>query len=94
MYNVLSKFMKGAHGKEVGKVFDYFSKIGVAAIKAKGSFKIGDKIRIKGHTTDFEQTVDSMQTENSPVEKAKKGDDIGIKVKDRVRKNDIIYLVE
>ena len=81
-------------GKEVGRIFDYFSKVGVAAIKATGSFKIGDKIRIKGHTTDFEQKVDSMQSDNAPVEKAKKGDDIGIKVKDRVRKNDMIYLVE
>ena len=86
--------MEEKPGKEVGKVFDYFSKVSVAAIKVKGSFKVGDKIRIKGHTTDFEQTVDSMQTEKTPVEKAKKGDDIGIKVKDRVRKNDVIYLVE
>ena len=81
-------------GKEVGEVFDYFSKIGVAAIKATGSFKTGDKIRIKGSTTDFEQTVDSIQSNNSPVEEVKKGDDIGIKVSDRVRKHDKVYLVE
>jgi len=86
--------MEKASGKGVGKVFDYFSRIGVAAIKATGGLKIGDKIRIKGNTTDFEQRVESMQAENSPIEKAKKGDDIGIKVKDRVRKNDIVYLVE
>ena len=94
MYIIPLRIMGETLGKEVGRVFDYFSRIGVAAIKVEGSFKIGDKIRIKGHTTDFEQTVSSMQSENSPVEKAKKGDDIGIKVKDRVRKNDIVYLVK
>jgi len=80
--------------KPVAEVFDYFSNIGVAAVKATGPFKIGDKIRIKGHTTDFEQTVSSIQTDNTPIEKVKKGDDIGIKVSDRVRKHDKIYLVK
>jgi len=81
-------------GKEVGVVFDYFSKVGVAAIKTSAKLKVGDKIRIKGHTTDFEQTVDSMQSNNKPVESASKGGDVGIKVSDRVRKHDKVYLVE
>ena len=80
--------------KEIGKIFSYFSHIGVAAIKIKSPLKVGDKIHIKGHTTDFEQTVESMQIEHKEVEKAKKGDDLGIKVKDRVRPNDKIYLVK
>jgi len=54
---------------------------------------VGDKIHIKGHTTDFEQVVESMQIENRPVEEAKAGDDVGIKVKERVRPNDTVYRV-
>ncbi len=80
--------------KEIGKVFIYFSKAGVAAIKLTGNLNIGDKIHIKGHTTDFEQKVDSMQIDNKPIKVAKSGDDIGIKVSDKVRPNDTVFLVE
>ena len=81
-----------ADKKEIGVVSDFFAKINVAAIKLSGALKTGDKIHIKGHTTDFEQAVDSMQIHNKAVEKAKKGDEIGIKVKDRVRRNDKVFL--
>jgi len=77
--------------KEVGEIFSYYSQIGVAAVKLTGTLKKGDKIRIKGHTTNFEQTADSMQIEHKKVESAKKGDDLGIKVVDRVRPGDKIY---
>ena len=77
--------------KEIGKIFSYFSKVSVAAIKLTGDLKVGDTIHIKGATTDFNQKVASMQTENKVIESAKKGDDIGIKVKDRVRPNDKVY---
>jgi len=80
--------------EEVGKVAGYFAQIGVAAIDiTKGSLKVGDKIHIKGHTTDFEQTVDSLQVEHQNVSEAKPGDSIGIKVQDRVRDHDIVYKV-
>ena len=77
--------------KEVGKVFAYYSKIEEAAIKLTEELRVGDKIAVKGATTDFEQVVSSMQSEHKKVEKAKKGDSIGIKVKDKVRPNDIVY---
>ena len=78
--------------EEIGKVASYFSKIGVAAIDiTKGALKVGDKIHIKGHTTDIEQDVDSIQIEHQSVPEAKPGDSIGIKVKDRVRDHDIVY---
>ena len=77
--------------KEIGKVFSYFTKIGVAAIKLTAGLKKGDTLHIKGHTTDFKQKVDSIQIEKKVVDSAKKGDDIGIKVKDRVRPGDKIY---
>tara|TARA_Y100000034_G_C6854791_1_gene388265 strand:- start:524 stop:775 length:252 start_codon:yes stop_codon:yes gene_type:complete len=79
--------------KEIGEVFSYYSKIGVAAIKITAPLKKGDKIHIKGNTTDFEQTLDSMQVDHSDVDSAKKGADLGIKVIDRVRPGDKIYKV-
>ena len=79
--------------KEIGEIFSYYEKIGVAAIRLTSGLKMGDKIKIKGHTTDFEQEVDSMQVEHKKIEKAKTGDEIGIKVNERVRKGDRVYKV-
>jgi len=78
--------------KKVGEIAHYFGKIMVAAIKVKAEIKVGDTLHIKGHTTDFEQVVDSMQIEHESIPKAKKGDDIGIKVKDHVREGDEVFL--
>ena len=81
-------------GEEVGKVFQYFAKVGVAAIKiTSGSIKVGDMIRIKGTTTDFTQPVESMEIDRQKVDSAGVGQEIGILVKDRVRPNDIVYKV-
>ena len=79
--------------KEIGEVSSYFSHVGVAAIKLSGKLKVGDKIHVKGHTTDFELKVASMQIENKAVKEAKKGDHIGIKVPEKVRKKDKVYIV-
>ena len=79
--------------KEIGIVSSYFSHIGVAAIKLSGKNKIGEKIHIKGTTTDFETKVKEMQIEHKSVKEAKKGDHIGIKVPDKVRPNDKVFLV-
>ncbi|MFH1710167.1 MAG: translation elongation factor-like protein [bacterium] len=78
--------------KKIGEIAHYFGKIGVAAIKMKSGLNVGDTIHIKGHTTDFEQVVDSIQIEHQSIPKAKKGDDIGIKVKDHVREGDEVFL--
>ncbi|MEK6934261.1 MAG: EF-Tu/IF-2/RF-3 family GTPase [Nanoarchaeota archaeon] len=83
-----------AEEKEIGEIFSFYSDIDVAAIKLKGKLKEGDKIRVKGHTTDFEQKVGSMQIEHEKVKEAKKGDQVGIKVDDKVRKHDKVYLVK
>jgi len=82
-----------AEEEEIGRVMDYFAKIGVAGIDLAGPLNVGDTIRIKGHTTDLEMQVDSMQIEHDQVEQAKKGDKIGIKVGDRVRAGDHVYRV-
>jgi len=79
--------------KEIGDVFSYYNNIGVIAVKLKDKLKAGDKIRIKGSTTDFEQVVESMQVEHEMVKEAKKGTQIGIKVIDKARKNDKVYKV-
>ena len=79
--------------KEIGRVSSYFSHVGVAAIKLSGKLKVGDKIHVKGHTSDFEVKVDSIQIERDEVKKAKKGDHVGIKVPDKVRPNDAVFLV-
>ncbi len=79
--------------KEIGGVSSFFSHVEVAAIKLVGKLKVGDRIHIKGHTTDFEQLVDSMQIDRKDVKEAKKGDEIGIKVNDRVRPNDKVFLI-
>ncbi len=80
--------------KEIGKISSYFSHVSVAAIKLSGKLKIGSKIHIKGTTTDFEQEVDSIQIDKKDVSEAKKGDHIGIKVSEKVRPNDKVFLIE
>jgi len=77
----------------LGVVDDFFSHVGVIAIKLEEEISLGDTIHVKGHTTDFTQTVESMQIEHVSVQKAKKGDNVGIKVKERARKGDIVYKV-
>jgi selenocysteine-specific translation elongation factor len=77
----------------IGKVSDFFARPVVAGIELTGTLKLGDKIHIKGHTTDIELTVDSMQINNVDVKEAKAGDAIGIKVSERVRRGDTIYKV-
>lgn len=80
--------------EKIGHIIDYFAKIGVMAVKiTNGTLKVGDKIHIKGHTTDFTQIVESMQIEKKPVQQATVGDEIGIKAIDRVRKTDTVYKV-
>jgi len=80
--------------KEIGKVTHFWGNISVAGIDlTKGELKVGDMIHIKGTTTDFTQRVESMHIEENAIEKAKIGDSIGVKVKDRVRENDVVYLI-
>jgi selenocysteine-specific translation elongation factor len=78
---------------EVGKVTDFFAHPVVAGITLSAPLNVGDKIHIKGHTTDLELSVDSMQINNANVQSAKSGDAIGVKVGERVRRGDTVYKV-
>ena len=82
-----------APGKEVGKIVHYYTDLKVGIVKLSSTLKVGDKIRIKGATSDFEQKVASMQIEHDKVEEAKKGKSIGLKVKKHVREHDVVYKV-
>ena len=77
----------------IGKVSDFFAHPVVAGIELTAVLKVGDKIHIKGHTTDLEMTVDSIQINNEQVTKAKPGDSIGVKVSERVRSGDLVYKI-
>ena len=79
--------------EEIGNITHYFSKIGVAVIELSGTILVGDRILVKGMTTDLDQIVDSMQIEHSSVKKAEAGQSIGLKVTDRVREGDTVYKI-
>ena len=79
---------------KVGVVRNYFAKPSVAAIEVtEGELQVGDLIWFKGHTTDFKQEVKSIQEEKQTIDKAMKGQLIGVQVKERVRENDLVYKV-
>jgi putative protease len=81
-------------GKLIGKVTHYFDKIGVAVIKLTAPLKVGDTIRIcGGEATDFTQEVESMEIEHEKIKKAKKGQEVGLKVKEKVREGYKVYKI-
>lgn len=77
--------------KEIGKVIHYYTKLKVAIIKLKGHLVKGDKIHVLGHTSDFTQKISSIQVNHKDIEKAKKAQSIGLKVKEHAREGDIVY---
>ncbi len=79
--------------KQIGVVSNYFEHVGVVSIKLTAGLKKGDKIKIIGGEIDFEQPVKSMQINRKDIEKAKKGDEVGIKVKEKVRKGYKVFKI-
>ena len=78
---------------EIGKVSDFFARPVVAGIQLTAPLKLGDKIHIKGHTTDMELIIESIQIDNVDVKQAKAGDAVGVKLSDRVRRGDAVFKV-
>ncbi|MFC2160809.1 hypothetical protein ACFLRX_04075 [Acidobacteriota bacterium] len=80
--------------EEIGRMTHYFSNINVGILEiTKGELSIGDTLHIKGHSTDFYQNIESMQVDHSPVESAKSGDLVGLKVDHTVREKDLVFRV-
>jgi len=79
--------------KKIGKISHYFDKISVAIIDLCDSLSLGDTIKISGHDQEFTQSVTSMQIEHEVIQKAVKGQSVGIKVDKPVKENDEVYLV-
>jgi putative protease len=84
---------KMAEEVAIGVVSKFFARPVVAGIDLSAELRVGDKIHIKGHTTDLTLVVQSIQIQNVDVEEAKSGDEIGVKVPDRVRPGDNVYKV-
>ena len=80
--------------KQIGVITRYFHKIGVAAIMLEDTLNVGSKISIEGATTNLEMIVNSMQVDRAEIESGSKGQEIAIKVTERVREKDLVYLVE
>lgn len=93
--STFEKFIaSGASLEEVGVVTHYFPRVEAAVVKlTKGSLQQGDMIIIKGHTTDFQEKVDSLQLDHVSVTSASIGQEIGLKVKSKVREHDAVYRV-
>jgi F0F1-type ATP synthase beta subunit len=77
----------------IGKIIHYYNNLGVGIIDLLTELKVGDKIHIKGGTTDFEQVVDSMQIDHEQVSEAKVGQSVGLKTIEQVREGDEVFLV-
>lgn len=82
-----------AEEKLIGKITHYFGNISVGIIELTDKLKVGDKVHIKGSSSDFEQAVDSMQIEHQNVQEAKSGDAIGVKVAQKVKEGDTVFKI-
>jgi len=80
--------------QRVGIVVHYYSHLSVAIVKLEqGALQVGDSVHIKGHTTDLQQQVESMQIEHQQIQRAEVGQEFGLKVLDHVREHDLVYKV-
>ena len=75
----------------IGRVEGFFAKPSVAIVELRAALKVGETIYVKGHTTDFQQVVESIHIDHQPVQEARAGQSVGLKVKDRCRTHDLVY---
>lgn len=80
--------------EKIGSVTHYFDKPGVGAIELTGDLEVGDRVAFRGHTTEFEQVIDSMELDHESVETAVAGEEIAVKVDRRVREGDEVYRLD
>lgn len=79
---------------KIGTITHFYSDIDVGIFKLTGDLHVGDKVNIKGYTTDFEQEIESIQYDHENIDQAKKGQEVGVKVNEKVREGDEVFLVE
>lgn len=79
--------------KKIGTITHFFDKISVGIIKLDDKLKVGDKVKIQGSTTNFEQEITEMQIEHEKIEEAKKGQEVGVKTNEEVREGDNVFLL-
>jgi len=79
---------------KVGQISHYFNEIGVAGIEVTDTIHVGDVVHITGHTSDFTQKVDSIEIDHVHVDEAGAGDSIGVKLVDRARVHDEVFVVD
>ena len=79
--------------QEIGRVDTYFAKVGVVAVKLKRKLEVGEEILVRGHTADFVQRVKSIQIQHESVDVARRGAEVGIKVRRRCRRGDRVFRV-
>jgi len=77
--------------EEIGRISAFFAHPSAAVIELTAPLRVGETIYIKGHTTDFQQVVESLQVDRQPIQDAAAGQAVGIKVKERCRKQDMVY---
>ena len=77
--------------EEVGRVGGFFAHVSVAIVELTAPLKLGDTVYIKGHTTDLQQPVESLQLDRAPVQEGNAGQSVGLKVTVRCRKRDVVY---
>ena len=77
----------------IGEVTHYYSRIGVAGIVLSGPLRVGDRIHVQGHATDIVESVDSMELDHASIEAGGAGDDVAVKLSDRARVGDKVFLV-
>lgn len=85
---------EAAPGRPVGRISHYFGRIGVGAIKLTDTLRVGDTVRITGHTTDLTEVVQSMQLEHATIQEGVAGQEVAIKVSEHVREGDEVFVVE
>lgn len=80
--------------KPIGEVTHFYSKLGVAIVKFNQTVVVGARVKFKGTTTDFEETIKSIEYDHQPIREAKKGQEVGIQVKEKVREGDLVFGAE
>ena len=80
--------------EKIGHISHFFNKLNVGIIELTTSLRVGEKVHIQGHTTDFVQTIASMQIEHAAVQEAKAGDSVGVVVSQHAREGDVVYRVK